>query len=244
MEHSFDIEIATEYGMLEAVLLNHLYFWIKKNEANEKNRYDGHYWTYNSMKAFGELFPYASERKIRNALKHLEAEGLLITGNYNKSAYDRTMWYALTEKGFSILRFCKMESSKKSNQNVENVKPIPDNNTDVKTDDNTYIGETAATVKAVVDYLNSVCDVHYKPTTASTKSAINARLKEGYTLQDFYTVIDKKASEWLGTEFEKYLRPSTLFGTKFENYLNAQMHRARPRNKFLSLLNEGEYYEV
>ena len=33
-------------------------------------------------------------------------------------------------------------------------------------------------------------------------------------------MIDSKSREWLGTDFEKYLRPATLFGTKFENYLN------------------------
>lgn len=49
---------------------------------------------------------------------------------------------------------------------------------------------------------------------------MNARLNEGYTVEDFYTVIDKKYDEWQGTEREKYLRPETLFGNKFESYLN------------------------
>ena len=49
---------------------------------------------------------------------------------------------------------------------------------------------------------------------------INARLKEGFTVEDFKTVIDKKVDEWKGTELEQYLRPDTLFGTKFESYLN------------------------
>ena len=62
----------------------------------------------------------------------------------------------------------------------------------------------------------------YKPTTAKTRTAINARLNEGFTLDNFKTVIDKKCAEWIGTEYEKYLRPETLFGTKFEGYLNAK----------------------
>ena len=40
------------------------------------------------------------------------------------------------------------------------------------------------------------------------------------TVEDFKKVIDSKSKEWLNTDFEKYLRPATLFGTKFENYLN------------------------
>lgn len=76
---------------------------------------------------------------------------------------------------------------------------------------------------AVVSHLNDKAGTNYKPTTAKTKTAIHARLSEGFTFEDFKTVIDKKCTEWLGTEFEKFLRPETLFGTKFEGYLNAKI---------------------
>ena len=72
----------------------------------------------------------------------------------------------------------------------------------------------------VIDYLNKKANTNYRPTTKNTQSFINARVKEGYTVEDFKKVIDSKSREWLGTDFEKYLRPATLFGTKFENYLN------------------------
>ena len=72
MQHSFDVNIAKEFGILEAILLNNLEFWIAKNEANGTNYYDGTYWTYNSTKAFNELFPYVSQRQIQNALKKLK----------------------------------------------------------------------------------------------------------------------------------------------------------------------------
>lgn len=72
----------------------------------------------------------------------------------------------------------------------------------------------------VLDRLNKIASTNYKSTTKSTQSLINARVREGYVLDDFYKVIDVKAKEWINTDMEKYLRPSTLFGTKFENYLN------------------------
>lgn len=78
---------------------------------------------------------------------------------------------------------------------------------------------------AIVSYLNEKAGTSYKATTAKTKSAINARLAEGFTVDDFRTVIDKKCAEWIGTDMEKYLRPETLFGTKFEGYLNAKTGR-------------------
>lgn len=133
MQHSFDVEIAEKYGVSEAILLQHLWFWIEKNKANEKNFYDGTYWTYNSTKAFVKLFPYMTQRQIQNALKKLKDKGIIKTGNYNKSAYDRTLWYAFTELGKSIMQKCKMENTNLSNGLHENVTPIPDINTNINT---------------------------------------------------------------------------------------------------------------
>lgn len=142
MNHSFNIEIATEHGLEEAIVLENIVFWIRKNIANQKNYYDGNYWTYNSVNAFQELFPYLTESKIRRTLLKLESVGLLMTGNYNKIAYDRTKWYALTDKAFELygITICqnsKMESDKKTNQFIQNDVTIPDINTDIKPDVNT-----------------------------------------------------------------------------------------------------------
>lgn len=126
MVHNFDTEIAEQYGLLESILLNHIYYWIEKNRANNANFYDGTYWTYNSTRAFNELFPYVSERQIKNALKHLREEGILLTGNYNKSTYDRTLWYALSKKGLSIVQKCPMENPLEDDGKGDNVPPIPD----------------------------------------------------------------------------------------------------------------------
>lgn len=136
MQHSFHIELAKEYGILEAIIINNLFFWIEKNKANNVSYYDGTYWTYNSIKALNELFPYASERKISYALKHLEEEGIIKTGNYNKLAYDRTLWYAFTEKGISILQKCCFHFTKSTNGFYKSDEPIPDINTDINTDNN------------------------------------------------------------------------------------------------------------
>lgn len=82
--------------------------------------------------------------------------------------------------------------------------------------------------KYIVDFLNSKADTNYKHTTGKTQSLIRARMNEGFTLEDFKQVISNKCNEWKGTDFEKYLRPETLFGTKFESYLNS---KAKNNNK-------------
>ena len=75
--------------------------------------------------------------------------------------------------------------------------------------------------KEIVNYLNQRTGSQYRSSTQKTKRLIRARWNEGFMLEDFETVIDKKCVEWMGDEeMEKYLRPPTLFGTKFESYLN------------------------
>lgn len=73
----------------------------------------------------------------------------------------------------------------------------------------------------IIEYLNLKTGSKFKPTTKPYVQAIRSRLKEGYTVDDFKTVIDKKCREWKGTKLEKYLTPKTLFApSHFDTYLN------------------------
>lgn len=169
MEHSFNIELAKKYGIVEAILLKNLWFWIAKNKANEKHFYDGTYWTYNSIKAFGELFPYISEKTIIRSLKKLEELGIIKTGNYNKIAYDRTKWYAFTSLGNSIMTKGQMEDTKTGNGIDENSKAIPDINTNINTNNITnaeiikcYEENIGLITPATAEILFSYNDIDYK----------------------------------------------------------------------------------
>lgn len=214
MNHSFSVEIAKKFSIEEAIVLENLYFWIKKNQANDKHFYDGRYWTYNSQKALTELFPYWNRMKIQRVLQKLEDNGLVIKGNYNKVAYDRTTWYALTEKALFIFEQWMVQNrtidgSEMNNRLCESEQPIPDINTDINT------------VKDIVEYLNEKAGTNYRHTTRKTQSLIKARLNEGFDLEDFKHVIDVKVAEWGNNpEMSKYIRPETLFSNKFEGYLN------------------------
>lgn len=146
MQHHFEVEIAEKYGVNAAIILENMRFWLAKNEANETNFHDGRCWTYNSIKAFETLFPYMSSSSISRTLKKLEEENLIITGNYNKVAYDRTKWYAFTDKARqlfkmtdSISHFDQMESAEMQNGFSDLTEPIPDRNPDRKPSKN--IGE-------------------------------------------------------------------------------------------------------
>lgn len=136
MEHSFDIDIATNYGIECAILLKHLYYWVEKNRLNDMNFHDGDYWTFNTKKAFKEQFKYFSERQIDYTLKKLEGYGLIKTGCYNKNVCDRTKWYTLTKLGYSILQNCQIEKTKLLNASDKIVSPIPNINTNINTNIN------------------------------------------------------------------------------------------------------------
>lgn len=156
MEHSFDIELAKEYGIVEAILLKNLWFWVEKNRANEKHFYDGSYWTYNSVRAFGKLFPYVSEKTITRALKKLEDLKIIKTGNYNKIAYDRTKWYAFTDLGIFIMTKGKMEIDEIGNGINEMVEAIPDNNTNNNANNNTVVDKQTQYSQIIKCYEDNV----------------------------------------------------------------------------------------
>ena len=82
----------------------------------------------------------------------------------------------------------------------------------------------------IIDYLNQKAGTKYKASSKKTQTCIHARLAEGFDVEDFKTVIDKKCADWIGTEWEQYLRPETLFGTKFEAYLNAKVTKKPVNN--------------
>ncbi len=77
--------------------------------------------------------------------------------------------------------------------------------------------------KKIVSYLNQKTGKKFKSTTQKTKSQINARWNEGFSLDDFKHVINVKTEEWINDpKMKNYLRPATLFGTKFDAYLNQE----------------------
>ena len=136
MHHYFNTEIAKEVGVNAAVILENIAHWVLKNKANDKNFYDGHYWTYNSRKAMTALFPYLSEKQVRYALDALRKADMVLTGNYNKSSYDRTLWYTVSDscakKYFPEL----LDWPKMANELDCVGQPIPDINTNNKPDNN------------------------------------------------------------------------------------------------------------
>jgi len=139
-QHHFDINTAIDIGLHEAIILNNFEYWIDLNRSNKKHFYDGRYWTFNSVRALSELFPYLSYKQIRTAIDKLLSLGILVKGNFNKVGYDRTTWYSITD--VPICPTGQMDLSYKANGFAQEGEPIPDNNSDNFTDnekENSYL---------------------------------------------------------------------------------------------------------
>lgn len=136
MNHSFDINLATEYGVQSAIIIHHFQHWVMVNKRLNRNFIDGRTWSYQTLKEIAANFPYLSVKQIERIITKLVDLKVLIKGNYNKSAYDRTIWYAFAdEEKFSISRFREMDFSESGNENPE----IGKSNTDAKPDTKTVV---------------------------------------------------------------------------------------------------------
>ena len=101
--HSFDIRLAGLYGVEEAILIHHFQHWVRINYAAGRNIKDGRCWTYQSRREIQLHFPYWNVERIRYLCQRLVELGVLVTANYNKSAIDKTLWYAfVNEKAFGV----------------------------------------------------------------------------------------------------------------------------------------------
>lgn len=124
--HTFDPRVAKEHGVVEAVVIKSFQFWIAHNHENGTHRYDGRTWTYNSTRAMRRLFPYLSEKQIYGVLKRLIDRGVLVTGNYNKTGFDRTTWYAFAEEGRWISPPEDIHFPAREDGSAQTGGPIPD----------------------------------------------------------------------------------------------------------------------
>ncbi len=150
-------------------------------------------------------------KQVRGALDNLKWSGEVASKRANKFS-------VITIEKWGMYQCGEQEEGK---QNGEQMGKKTGNqranakNKNVKNINNIYI------YTAVIDHLNETTGRDFKSTTTATKSKIDARLNEGFVLDDFIAVIDKKAAQWRDDpKMSKYLRPETLFGNKFEGYLN------------------------
>lgn len=215
MEHSFDIEVAKKLGVNCAVIMKHIYFWVEKNKANEKNFHDGRYWTYNSVKAFEEIFPYMTTMQIRTALGKLEANGLIECGCYNTDPYDKTKWYTVTEYAEAICKNQQIDLLSATNRFDASNKSNKYNNdfSSFETDINTNISE-------IDDFFEKIWALY--PRKLGKSSISKSKKKELYKVgyDALAHAIERYKEEVRGREKQFILYGSSFFNTNYKDYLD------------------------
>ena len=166
---------------------------------------------------------------VYSGLKEL-IEAKYISRRKNK---DGTVDYFVFEdkEENNIIDYQEKPNQEKPNQDFADVLIIKDSNNTEYSKKELNNKENIKEIDEVVNHLNEKAGTKYKSSSKNTTKHIKARLNDGYTLEDFKTVIDKKCSEWLNTDMEKYLCPDTLFGSKFEKYLNQKINAPGVNNK-------------
>ena len=96
--HTFDINIAKEYGLEAAILIHHILYWVEYNERQGKNFHEGRYWMYQKQEEMANHFPYMDFWKIHKILKELVKKGVILKNNFNENKFVKTCWYTLKNK--------------------------------------------------------------------------------------------------------------------------------------------------
>lgn len=118
--HSFNIFLASEYGIEEAILIQHFQFWILKNKDLGRNFHEGRTWTYETLQEIAAHFPYLSPKKVERLILRLLELKIIRKGNFNKNKFDRTVWYSFeNEEMFAISRYREMEIPISGNANPD-----------------------------------------------------------------------------------------------------------------------------
>lgn len=172
---------------------------------------------------FAKLYK-VNNNTIRRWIKNLEKNGYIRTELvYKENSYE------VEKRKIYItppLQKCREGSHQKYREGP--YKNVEDNNININTINKNNIyspaeqdeGNLNPKIKEIIDFLNAQCNKNFKSNTKNTVNIINKRLKDGFTVEDFKKVILKKSKQWKNTDYDKFLRPTTLFGDKFEGYLN------------------------
>src|SRR5699024_5414269 len=158
---------------------------------------------------------FLSEYQVRRSSKNLRDLGLIET-EVKRANGSPTVHYKVNMDELSVSILNKLKERNQTNlsndSEVSLVSLTVDDTVDEQTVDSNKSGNPTRTpYKEIIDYLNEKTGRKYKHTAKLNRRVIKARMNEGYTIEDFKTVIDKKTAKWIkDKKMEEFLRPETL----------------------------------
>lgn len=217
--HSFNVSLASRFGLIEAIIIQHSYYWYGLNKDNPDMTKDGKVWFFRSVSQIAEVYPYLTVDKVRRTIDRLVEVGILIKGNYSSDKFKKANWYSLSDEMINIM---KGENAKSIQQNAEPLGKMPNDSAkcqlsysiiDNKEEDNKTKEDTNVSKKDR-DLLFEECWALYgrRGSKGKSKEIWNKlnddelRLIKPHIQAYVQSVSDKKYQKW----FERYLRDKSF----------------------------------
>ena len=207
-------DLAIRIGIEEALFLQQLYYRLE-TQGMEK---EGHIWYRQTYQGWAKQCPQWNIRKIKRLVMKLERYQIIISSNkYNSFKTDRSKWYRIDYERIDQIVQSEVYIEEELFPEEEN---LSEKNTKSNTDHNNEIAN-------IIHYLNEKAKKNFNNHSKTNIRLIKAILKEGYTVEDCYLVIDEQVRNWKNDpQMNKYLRPITLFRPgNFESYLKDALTR-------------------
>lgn len=224
--------------LIAGILLGQIVYWYMPNEQGKSKlrvKKKGELWLAKSREDWRSeirITPKQYDRAIKILIDKGFVEVQKFKFNGAPTNHIKLNISEVTERVKSILTFGENPNSPMGEMEVtERVNSLTEITTETTTEITTLKDNMPSDQKErskdcipyedIISYLNEKVGKSFKHKTAKTRTLINARFKDGFTIDDFKQVIDIKTVQWLkDSNMNQYLRPETLFGTKFEGYLN------------------------
>ena len=207
----------------------------EKNDPSEKDNILINLDDYQAVRNFsnedaGKLFHTICRYSLGEEIGDLEGK-IQVAFNFFKNRLDkyRKKWEktrkARIESGKlgGLAKQANANFAKQNEQTVANV-AVSDNVSDsVSVNDNKKKASPSDEIITILEDLNkrTKSKKGFSPSTQCNQDLIRTRMSEGFTVENFITVNEKKVKQWLhDPEMAQYLRPATLYSNKFEGYLN------------------------
>ena len=124
MNHSFNVEVATKYGIPHALVLGHIDFMVQKARTNGEKRIEGKYWMRKSVSEFAEMYPYLTKNQVRRAIEKLRDDGLIVSRRFKSNECTKTLWYTVTKEGRKLLGNDKTQTAPEPQRSGTSATPI------------------------------------------------------------------------------------------------------------------------
>lgn len=175
----------------------------------------------------------SSKRAVQRNLNNLLERGLIKKEEVFLNKVKMCKYYAILDiakdkLSLGVGNLCHQGEDKMSpNNTIYNI------NNNIYSPTDKRLGSES--ISEIVEYLNSKTNKKFSSKNSKTRSLIESRFREGFTVEDFKRVIDIKVEEWSkDSNMAVYLRPQTLFSNKFESYLNQEIKEKKDDTEYFN----------